>query len=762
VSTVAEGPGTGALTGTASRIVGGVRGAWRRAVLLRGLVWSPALLLSSGVLLVLLDLLVPLAASGRMALRWLPPALALGTLLVALARAVRPPGERRFALLAEERLPALENRLLTLLDVPYGGMDGPVARAFAAEAERRLAGVDTSGAVRVGWTTAMRVLAVSLLVLASFAAAFPAAAHEAWTRWARPADAYAHRWEEVRPRALAGPVAPVPGFDELRWSVTPPAYSGLPRRTGRGEGPIEALPGSRIVLRSHLSARWSRVSAAVIGAGALPVTRRGGEWEVEHRIAEGSRGITLEALAGDSVVDRRVVPVTVVPDQPPDVALLAPVEDLVLASGGGRLVLRATATDDHGVGVFHLQWTHSRGSGESYAFVEGSWSFSRSGGGPRERWGELTLDLGTLGLEPGDIVHVRAVARDRNDVTGPGESVSRTRIVRVARPEELDLVNTDLGAPAELPRDPLLSQRMILMMTERLVRERPRMQPDAVRRRAAEIAAHQGRLRDVVGEQVYVRQTGALQAEGLEFGYVEHGGGAGGHGEEGDGHDHGGRPEGELLEHASEATGTGGADEVEHRHDEAPILAVNRDLMRLHNLMWSAEQALQLVRPDSALPHQRAALLLIQELARAERVYPRGDVRVDPIDPGAARGEGAVDEATPSGRSGGTPLPSLLPLLAELDRVAAGLGRHGARQSALEISGLAARLLAQRTVDAQAASLVASAAREAGAGRADRASELLALARRRLSPPTRGERQPLPVPLDPASAEYFRRLGGGP
>ena len=77
------------------------------------------------------------------------------------------------------------------------------------------------------------------------------------------------------------------------------------------------------------------------------------------------------------------------------------------------------------------------------------------------------LDLDALQLQPGDVIHVRAVARDRNAVTGPGESVSRTRVIRVARPEEMDQVNTDVGFPMELPKDPLLSQRMLLIRTQR-------------------------------------------------------------------------------------------------------------------------------------------------------------------------------------------------------------------------------------------------------------------------------------------------------
>ena len=51
-----------------------------------------------------------------------------------------------------------------------------------------------------------------------------------------------------------------------------------------------------------------------------------------------------------------------------------------------------------------------------------------------------TLGLDQLGLKPGDMVHLRAVARDGNDVSGPGLDASETRVLRVARAGEYDSV----------------------------------------------------------------------------------------------------------------------------------------------------------------------------------------------------------------------------------------------------------------------------------------------------------------------------------
>ncbi len=92
------------------RIVSRVRAAWRRSVVLRALVVAPALFAAAAVLLVAFDLLLPQRAVIRLVLRWVPFLLGLGALAWAAWRVARPPAPRRFALLAEERIPAIGNR----------------------------------------------------------------------------------------------------------------------------------------------------------------------------------------------------------------------------------------------------------------------------------------------------------------------------------------------------------------------------------------------------------------------------------------------------------------------------------------------------------------------------------------------------------------------------------------------------------------------------------------------------------------------------
>src|SRR5690606_31020612 len=113
----------------------------------------------------------------------------------------------------------------------------------------------------------------------------------------------------------------------------------------------------------------------------------------------------------------RVVPISVLQDREPAVTLHLPDEDIVLAAPRGVLPLRATAVDDHGVADFRISWILSRGSGESFSFTEGEWRWRDTERRTDGITGEYDLDIAAAGLEPGDVLHVRAVARDGNDVT---------------------------------------------------------------------------------------------------------------------------------------------------------------------------------------------------------------------------------------------------------------------------------------------------------------------------------------------------------
>src|SRR4029079_2966171 len=97
-----------------------------------------------------------------------------------------------------------------------------------------------------------------------------------------------------------------------------------------------------------------------------------------------------------------------------------------------------------------------------------------------------TLDLASLQLGEGDVVSMRAIAQDGNTLSGPGIATSDTRTIRIARAGEYDSLAIEAAAPQ--PSDSsATSQRMLILMTEQLVREQPRLTRDSLVKRSTQI-----------------------------------------------------------------------------------------------------------------------------------------------------------------------------------------------------------------------------------------------------------------------------------
>lgn len=736
------------------------RSDWRRAVLLRCTMLAGAALLAVGVALVVIDQLGSLPAAARAVMRWIPLIAALVVVGRALRRVYPGPEDGRIALALEERYATLEQALTASLAVTG---DGPVVRAFASRAASRIAELTArrplipANVAREGRMLIAGVLAASALILM-----VPGGFATLADRWLAPVAAPALGLTSGAARIGGGAAARANGFfGAIRVTIEPPSYLNGPIRTLRTGGPIVALAGSRLTLTGRDPDGAASVEVRELGGQTPSLTRADGSWRVDWTVAPDARGISLEALDNDdAAIARHIVPVAVVADREPEIELVVPDDDLVLASPDGTIDVLAMARDDYGIASFTLSWILSRGSGESFSFTDGTVQFNRVQGADTALEGRYRLDLGAAGLKPGDVMHLRAIARDRNTVTGPGEGVSRTRVIRIARESELDEVNTLLAFPMEVEREPILSQRMIILLTERLIERIPQLSAIEVRDESDEIALEQARLRERLADIIYARTSGAD-----------------------DGHDHGDatnpRPSArrerlnpdsmdflewsrhmqELLEAASEATGQGTIEELSHNHDPDPALAVNINLVPAFNAMYEAERWLRQAEPVEALPHAYRALEILQRVREAERVFARGRQTVAPVDVTAARGTGAVDDAAPAPRSAGDVLPTSDALAADVAELTADLEALAARDASLALAALAVRALEDGAIDPEAGALLGRAAEAAAAGRTTLAADHAAQARARLLAfRESGTAPPLPMPVDPLGAMYFARI----
>jgi hypothetical protein len=504
----------------------------------------------------------------------------------------------RVALWLEEQAPALQYALVA-------SAAGGDAGAWCAAQVRR---VDLSPA---GW----RAIARSLRGPAALAVTGGA------LLLAAPAP------ERVVP-ALHDALRPSPGASaalaEVTAHIVPPAYSGL--ATQRIVDPVVLHPLVGSALELHVPAESTpegpALTARVDGA-PRPVREEGGARVVALRVDSTARAIHL-ALGSDS----RLVAVDPRPDSLPAVVLESPVRDTVLRRGAGTLALRARASDDLGLVSAAFEYIVSRGEGERFTFRTGTLGAARPSGVRAARL-DASLDLASLDLAPGDVVHLRAVARDANDVTGPGLGVSDTRAIRIARAGEYDSVAVEAVAPPEADKA-LLSQRMLINLTEALVRRVPSLGRSEVVGESRRLSGDQARLRRQVSDLVFARLGDEPLGEHFH----------------GDGHQHAENeplrrnltPE-EVLRAAERAT-SGGTEATDFAHDETPVVAINRPLLEAYNAMWDAGRELDAGQPRAALPPMYAALAAIQKARAAERLYLRGTPPRVVVDVGRARLQG--------------------------------------------------------------------------------------------------------------------------
>ena len=405
--------------------------------------------------------------------------------------------------------------------------------------------------------------------------------------------------------------------------VVPPRYSGEKTTTLDQPRDIRALVGSALAMSGRGDATGI---AARIGKDSVVATQRGDRWSIALPIGSKPFAIRLTDRAFE-----RIVAVEPVLDASPSVVLTAPAHDSVLRAPTGRIPLAASATDDFGLVSASFEYIVSSGEGETFKFKSGVLGAVKPTGKRASLASSLSIDA--LELKPGDVVHVRAVARDANDVSGPGIGVSETRTIRIARADEYDSVAVDAAGPADEEKS-VVSERMLIMLAEALERRRPSLRRDTLVGESRRIAADQKRLRRTVGDVVFTRLGGDPSGE-------EH---------TGDDSPTRGKTMEEMLARADSATNQS-ADPIDFEGGESPVVAVNKPLLEAYNAMWSASTELEVGEPGRALPHMRRALAAIEKARKAERLYLRGAPPAVVVDVSKARLKGKDKGATSTRRA---------------------------------------------------------------------------------------------------------------
>ena len=469
---------------TAHDRVAATRRTLGAAVIARALLWASA---AAAAILATAGTIDWLVGAPRILRAFaLPAALALAIAAAAYAlwhgRRVR--SLPAVALWLEERVPELRYALVTALDAP-----------FASPAlERDIAAVQWPPVVRRALSNALLPPLLVLVAAASLLFALPAGVRARISE-PRAGDAL-----------LRAPLVATPTrnrLSPLTGEIQPPPYTGERYIIVEEPNSIEALAGGHIIVRGQGSS--SGITASLANTPIAPASLRDSadQWRLDFVVPAKPAALELR----DRSYARTII-IAPHPDSLPVVSLTAPTRDTVVRTPKGGLALNATATDDYGLDAGWFEYIISSGEGENFTFKSGV--VHRTGaGGARATKLEGSLNLDSLQLKPGDLVHVRAVARDRNNVTGPGIGVSETRTLRIPRASEYDSIAIE-GAPPPDVDSSQLSQRMLIMLAEKLQARRAKLPRAQVIKESQAIGSDQARLRKHVGEIVFAR-LGAQQ-----------------------------------------------------------------------------------------------------------------------------------------------------------------------------------------------------------------------------------------------------------
>jgi hypothetical protein len=559
--------------------------------LLRAIAWGLGAAFTLFVGAALIDLITPLSLGTRHAIVGVA---AIGGLAIAGSLFWRDRSVlslERVAMWVEERVPSLEYTLVTAVETGNASFIAGVK----TDRWRPIALRRSARALRAPTAVAIAAI-VALLLMPGGAVA----------RMTLPRAGDSIDRTSTLGRSSASRLTP------LVAEVIPPRYSG--QRESKLDEPrdVRALVGSALTIAGRGDANGI---VARMGKDSLAATQRGDRWSIALAVPTKPFAIRLTDRTFE-----RIVAIEPILDASPSVVLNVPAHDSVLRTPTGRIPLAAHATDDLGLVSAAFEYIVSSGEGETFKFKSGTVGVVKPTGKSATLASAISLD--SLRLKAGDIVHVRAVARDANDVSGPGIGVSETRTIRIARADEYDSVAVDAAGPADEEKS-VISERMLIMLAEALQKRRPSLRRDTVVSESRRIAVDQKRLRRTVGDVVFTRLGGDPSGE-------EH---------TDDESPTRAKTMEEMLARADSATNRS-TDPLDFEGDESPVVAVNKPLLEAYNAMWSASTELEVGEPGRALPHMRRALEAIERARKAERLYLRGAPPAVVIDVSKARLKG--------------------------------------------------------------------------------------------------------------------------
>lgn len=416
--------------------------------------------------------------------------------------------------------------------------------------------------------------------------------------------------------------------------INSPAYTGISPQAQEGLD-IKALKGSIITWKLDFRAPGELEVYLVNSSGKrLDFSKAESGYQLREELI-GSGIYSIQAFQGEKLAyESDFYTLESVEDQSPQII---PEEKeaykFFFPGNDPKLSLKAQISDDFRVNQVYIIATLVRGKGENVKFRETRFEVEKTPFATKNS--SFTLNVNSLDFQPGDELYYYWAAVDNK---APEANLSRTDTYFIKYFDDSEESNAVLeGMAIQVLPEYFRSQRQIIIDTEKLLAEKPKLSEKKFNSTSNEIGYDQKLLRlrygQYLGEEFETAAVGVVldveEGGDLLRGYMHLHDQEGEH-EEGlpvapsthaDDHGHG---HGEENSDANSMENL--MKEYIHAHDSEEMntyfeQSTRSVLKAALEQMWQAELHMRLFEPEKSLPYQYKALELLKNVQQKSRVY---------------------------------------------------------------------------------------------------------------------------------------------
>ncbi len=225
--------------------------------------------------------------------------------------------------------------------------------------------------------------------------------------------------------------------------IEPPAYTGMAKQSVTDFSVLQnVLPGSKVSMSLEFNNPLSEMKVEDDQGAAVAVTKTSDtHWAISTPIT-ANRTLKLQFQDSLGLADQAVIQVSVRPDDPPKLVISEPIEGRELvAAKGARLAVKFNASDNIGLASVAL---YQSSNDKDDAKLLQEWKDAEG-----KKTFDATAQIALTPLADEDRVTYRLIAKDRNDVTGPGVTVSRPIVISLTSAQKVEQQMTDAASKLE-------------------------------------------------------------------------------------------------------------------------------------------------------------------------------------------------------------------------------------------------------------------------------------------------------------------------